>query len=143
MVFARLVTNLNVLMESVDRRTPQMTELFSGLNQLTSAVVGDGGQLAALLDSGDRAVQALAKVMTVSGDRFEKALVGLNDLTGTWIPQTKRFETFLGQFPDLADRINHSGRYGGFMMLYLCNFTLKAGELEANIFGPLHSPVCR
>ncbi len=29
------------------------------------------------------------------------------------------------------------------MMLYLCNFTLGAFGLDANIFGPpLHSPVC-
>ncbi len=26
------------------------------------------------------------------------------------------------------------------MMLYLCNFTLGAFGLDANIFGPLHSP---
>ena len=27
-------------------------------------------------------------------------------------------------------------------MLYLCNFTLEAAGLSANIFGPLHSPSC-
>ncbi|GEE00902.1 putative Mce family protein [Gordonia spumicola] len=142
-VFARLVSNLNTLMLTVDQRTPQLTELFTGLNRLTSAVIGDGGQLARLLDSGDRAVAALAQMMTTAGDSFVDSLTGLRRMTAAWIPQTRKFETFLSTFPGLADKINHSGRYGGFMMLYLCNFTLKASPVEANIFGPLHSPVCR
>nr|WP_202926736.1 MlaD family protein [Gordonia desulfuricans] len=142
-IFARLVTNLNVLMETAERRSPQMTELFTGLNQLTSAIVGDDGQLGALLDSGDRALSSLAQMMTAADGRFASTLTGLRDVTGSWIPQTAQFEKFLDQFPVMAGKINDSGRYGGFMMLYLCNFTLKAFDLEANIFGPTHSPVCR
>ncbi|GAB88333.1 MlaD family protein [Gordonia rhizosphera] len=141
-VFARLVTNMNELMTTIDQRSPQMTQLFTGLNQLTSAVVGDGGQFAALMDSGDAAVGALASMMTASGDSFGKTLNGLRDVTGSWIPNTAAFTGFLDQLPVMAKKISQSGRYGGFMMLYLCNFTLKAYTVEANIFGPLHSPVC-
>ena len=50
--------NLNTLMSTAD--SAQLTELFNGLGQLTSAVVGGDGQLTALLDSGDRAVASLA-----------------------------------------------------------------------------------
>ncbi|GAA3047273.1 MCE family protein [Gordonia defluvii] len=142
-VFARLVANLNSLMSTADARNAQLTELFAGLGSLTSAIVGDNGQLTALLDSGDRSVAALAQMMTTAGDSFARSLTGLRGVTAAWIPNTPAFETFLDRFPIMADRINHSGRYGGFMMLYLCNFTLKAWNVEANIFGPLHSPVCR
>ncbi len=142
-VFARLVANLNTLMSTADARNAQLTELFAGLGALTSAIVGDNGQFAALMNSGDRAVAALAGMMTTAGDSFAQSLVGLRGVTDSWVRQTPTFETFLKRFPIMADRINHSGRYGGFMMLYLCNFTLKAWNVEANIFGPLHSPVCR
>jgi len=142
-VFARLVANLSTLMSAADARNAQLTELFAGLGQLTSAIVGGDGQLTAMLDSGDRAVASLAQMMTTAGDSFSRSLTGLQGVTKAWIPNTPAFETFLERFPVMADRINHSGRYGGFMMLYLCNFTLKAWNLEANIFGPLHSPVCR
>ncbi|GED97796.1 MlaD family protein [Gordonia crocea] len=142
-VFARLVANLTTLMSTADARNAQLTELFAGLGSLTSAVVGDNGQFTALMNSGDRAVAALAEMMTTSGDSFARSLTGLQGVTKAWLPNTPAFETFLKRFPVMADRINHSGRYGGFMMLYLCNFTLKAWTVEANIFGPLHSPVCR
>lgn len=142
-IFARLITNLNELMSTMDAHNSQLTELFKGLSSLTSAVVGDNGQLAALLSSGDRAVSALAQMMTSAGGNFQQALTGLESVTAAWIPNTPAFTEFLRQFPILAGKINQSGRYGGFMMLYLCNFTLKAFNLEANIFGPLHSPVCR
>jgi len=142
-IFGRLVSNLNVLMSTADQRSGQLTELFDGLGQLTSAIVGDDGQFQRLLDSGDKAVASLASMMTAAGGDFQLALDGLTSVTDAWIPNTEKFNTFLDRFPVMADKINHSGRYGGFMMLYVCNFTLKAGDLEANIFGPLHSQVCR
>ncbi|UQE75928.1 MULTISPECIES: MlaD family protein [unclassified Gordonia (in: high G+C Gram-positive bacteria)] len=142
-VFARLVTNLNTLMTAAEEHSGELGDLFSGLGRLTSAIVGDDGDFTRLISSGDRALSALAQMMTAGGDSFAGALSGLTDVTAAWIPQTGKFETFLTRLPALADKLNHSGRYGGFMMLYLCNFTLKAGDLEANIFGPLHSPVCR
>ncbi|MEZ5210783.1 MlaD family protein [Gordonia sp. (in: high G+C Gram-positive bacteria)] len=142
-VFARLVTNLNTLMSAAEAHSGELNRLLSGLGGLTSAIVGDDGEFTRLISSGDRALSALAQMMTVANGSFAGALSGLNEVTAAWIPQTGKFETFLTRLPMLADKINHSGRYGGFMMLYLCNFTLKAGELEANIFGPLHSSVCR
>ncbi|MGB3709998.1 MlaD family protein [Gordonia sp. (in: high G+C Gram-positive bacteria)] len=142
-VFGRVVTNLNTLMLSADERTGQLNELFAGLGALTTSIVGDQGQLTALFDTGDRAVAALAQMMTSAGDDFTDALTGLKDVTGAWIPNTAGFQTFLERLPVMADKINHAGRYGGFMSLYMCNFTLKAGGLEANIFGTSHSKMCR
>ena len=142
-VFGQLIGNMTVLMSTVEERSPQMKQLFTGLGQLTNSIVGTDGQLGALLDSGDRAVGALAEMMTASQGQFVSTMNELRDVTGAWIPHTGAFNTFMDRFPVMAGKINNSGRYGGFMMLYLCNFTLKAFDLEANIFGPLHSPVCR
>lgn len=142
-VFARVVSNLDTLMRTADQRSGQLSELFAGLGGLTSAIVGDEGRLSALFDSGDRALAALARMMTAAGDDFRRALVGLKDVSGAWIPHTRQFETFLQKLPVMADKISHAGRYGGFMALYMCNFTLKAGPAEANIFGSSHSAMCR
>lgn len=142
-VFTQLITNLSAIAGTTAQRTPQLVDLFSGLSQLTSAIVGDNRQFTTLLDSGDRALSSLAQMMTAAGNDFPRALNTLRDVTAAWIPNTARFNDFLTNLPKIAGSINRSGRYGGFMMLYLCNFTLKAFDLEANIFGPLHSPVCR
>ena len=141
-VFTRLMSNLNILMATVDDRGPALTELFDGLGKLSATLIGDNGRLTALLDNGDKAVAALADMMTAAGDNFETSLKGLKNITSAWIPQTGEFTSFLKNFPMLATKLNQSGRYGGFMMLYLCNFTLEAQGLSANIFGPLHSPSC-
>ena len=141
-VFTRLMTNLTTLMTTVNDRDPALTELFNGLGQLSATLIGDNGQLTTLLDSGDKAVTALADMMTAAGDDFETSLKGLTNITSAWIPQTGEFTAFLKNFPMLSKKLNQSGRYGGFMMLYLCNFTPEAAGLSANIFGPLHSPSC-
>ncbi len=77
-------------------------------------MVGDNGQLATLLDSGgDRAVSALADMMTVAGDDFQKSMVGLEQVTASWVPNTPAFTGFLDRLPVMAEEINKSGRYGG------------------------------
>lgn len=141
-VFTRLITNLTGVLDVIDARTPELNRLITGLGDLTTAVVGDDGQLASLLDEGNQAIASLASMMTASGDSFGDSLTELEAITAAWVPETPAFEEFLERMPAFAESLNRSGRYGGFMMLYLCNFTLKAWDLEANIFGPLHSPTC-
>ena len=52
------------------------------------------------------------------------------------------FQALIDKLPPFADAINRSTSYGGFVSLYLCNFTLKIAKHEANIFGHRHSEVC-
>ena len=50
--------------------------------------------------------------------------------------------SLLTRLPEFGDAINRTSSYGGFVSLYLCNFTLKIAKHEANIFGHRHSEVC-
>ncbi|MCJ0901899.1 MCE family protein [Rhodococcus sp. ARC_M6] len=141
-VFAQLLTNLNTLLTSVDNRQPELIGLLDGLSQLSTSVVGENDQLATLLDQGNSTVASLAHIISSTNDTFGTAVQQLESVTASWIASTDEFNRLVTNLPKFADAANRIGSYGSFVSLYLCNFTLKAGDVEANIFGTTHSPVC-
>lgn len=141
-ILGEVVGNMTRLLGSVEGRRDELTTLVDGLAILGDSVVGDGGRLAQFLDSGSATIAELAAAMAGSDGSFGRTLDSFGAVTDTWIANTPEFEGMLQRLPNFADKINHTGRYGSFISLYLCNFTLKAGPAEVNIFGPTHSPVC-
>lgn len=141
-VFGTLLTNVSTMMASVNARQPKLAELLSGLQRLTAAVDGPNGQLALLLDQSNAVLTTLAATIADSGQAYGTAITDLNNALGTWQDNSPQFTEFLAKLPQFSDAINRSTSYGGFVSLYLCNFTLKIAKHEANIFGHRHSEVC-
>ena len=76
-------------------------------------------------------------------DRKGNGIAGATVTITTWQGDNAEFQALVDKLPSFADAINRSTSYGGFVSLYLCNFTLKIAKHEANIFGHRHSEVCR
>ncbi|MFF0815677.1 MCE family protein [Rhodococcus sp. NPDC003318] len=142
-VFEQLVDNMAALLGSVDARSPQLEELLVGLGTLTSTIVGNSDQLVALLDGGNRAIADLARVMLVSNGAFGQSITDLKSVTDAWIAATPQFNEFVASMPEFGGDLNRLTSYGSFVNLYLCNLTLEAGDMSANLFGTQHSQVCQ
>ncbi|MFC7446963.1 MCE family protein [Rhodococcus daqingensis] len=141
-VIEQLVDNLASLLGSVEARAPQLEQLLAGLSGLSTSVAGNSDQLIALLGDGNRAVAQMAQAMARSNGAFGRSVTDLKAVTDSWVANTDEFNAFVAQMPEFAATINRIGSYGGFVNLYLCNFTVKAGDVEANLFGTTHSQVC-
>ncbi len=141
-VFDTLVNNLSAMMRSVDSRQPQLAEMLAGLQRLSTVVTGPDGQLDLLLDQGNAALATLAATVSRSGATYGDAITDLKSMLGTWQGDSAEFQALVDKLPAFADAIDRSTSYGGFVSLYLCNFTLKIAKHEANIFGHRHSEVC-
>jgi phospholipid/cholesterol/gamma-HCH transport system substrate-binding protein len=142
-VFDDVITNLEQLVTVVDRRSDEVARLISGLGVVGQALAGDTGQLATLVDRGSSAVRSTAVLMSGAMAPLDTAVTDLRVMTDAWIPQTDNFNRTVAALPDLAHNINRIGDYGGWLNLYMCNFTIKSGEFETNIFGAAYSEVCR
>ncbi|BDB40456.1 MULTISPECIES: MCE family protein [Mycobacterium] len=140
-VFARLIDNLAALVQTVKVRQPRLEELLDGLHRLTSTVA-DGGKLELLIDQGNAVLATLGNTVAASGAAYATSVSELKTMLDTWEPSTDEFTRLLGNLPQFGDAINHTTSYGGFVSLYLCNFTIKISRHEANIFGRRHSEVC-
>ena len=83
-----------------------------------------------------------SETVSQSGASYGDAITDLKSMLGTWQGDNAEFQALIDKLPPFADAINRSTSYGGFVSLYLCNFTLKIAKHEANIFGHRHSEVC-
>ncbi|NCL74440.1 MCE family protein [Rhodococcus sp. YH1] len=142
-VFDSLVGSLETLVAVADRRGEDISRLLSGLAVVGDALAGDGEQLATLVDRGSTAVRSTAVLMAGAMAPLDRSVTDLRVMTDAWIPQTENFEQAVRRLPELADSLNRISDYGGWLNLYMCNFTIKAGDFETNIFGSTYSEVCR
>ena len=141
-IFTTLISNVSSLMRSANARQPQLEEMLGGLQRLTDTVTGPDGRLELLLDQSNAVLATLAATVTQSGAAYGEAITDLKSMLGVWETTTPEFEGLLGRLPGFADAINRASSYGGFMSLYLCNFTIKIARHEANIFGSRHTEGC-
>ncbi|MHC9290896.1 MCE family protein [Mycobacterium sp. LTG2003] len=141
-IFARLIDNMSTLMRTMHTRQPQMEEMLTGLNRLSAAVVAGDGQLGTLIDQGNAVLATLANTVNQSTTSYGDTITNLKAMLQTWEPNSDEFSELVGKLPQFGDAINRASSYGGFVSLYLCNFTIKIARHEANIFGNRHSEVC-
>jgi len=142
-VFTSLVANVSKLMGTVNTRQPELEQMLAGLQRLAATVSSGDGQLEALIDQGNAVLATLSGVVDQTGTDYGDTISNLRAMIDTWNDHTPEFTGLLGTLPQFADSVNRSTSYGGFVSLYLCNFTLKIAKHEANIFGHRHSEVCR
>lgn len=141
-IFTRLVQNMSALMRTVETRQPQLEELLGGLSRLSASATAGQDQLGLLLDQGNAVLATLANTVNQSTTAYGDSITNVKGMLDTWQPNTDEFTKLLSNLPQFADSVNRASSYGGFVSLYLCNFTIKISRHEANIFGRRHSEVC-
>lgn len=142
-IFTQLIDNMSTLMSTMHTRHPQLEEMLHGLNRLSAAVTSGDQQFGTLIDQGNAVLATLANTVNNSSAAYGDTITNLNAMLQTWQPNTEEFTKLLARLPEFGDAINRTSSYGGFVSLYLCNFTLKIRSHEANIFGYTHSEVCQ
>lgn len=142
-IFAHLIANMTTLLHDVSARGPQVQNMLAGLQRLSSSVLSGDDELSTLIDQGNAVLATLDNTVNQTGDAYGNTISGLKTMLDSWQGGTGEFTQLLGRLPEFADAVNRASSYGGFVSLYLCNFTIKIAKHEANIFGHRHSEVCQ
>lgn len=142
-VLADLIADLDSVLHTMNARGVDITRLITGLTEMSQVVADRNTEVITVLDDGSGAVVALAELMTNASDPLGSTTANLTATTDSWIPNTEKFDRTMSLLPELAQSINHLGDYGSWLNLYTCNFTLKAGDAETNIFGGTHTEICK
>lgn len=143
-VYVRLADNIEALGSTLVDRGPDLQELIRGLDTVSGALAdGDGRELALLLDRGGSSVATLAAMLDETDADLRASIEAARHTTDGWIPNTPAFDAALRQAPVFAREVNTIGQKGGFLSLYMCNFTVKQGDWEASLFGYRNSEACR
>lgn len=141
-VLTELIADLDSVVGTMNSHSEDIMRLVSGLTQMSKVVADRNAQLITVLDDGSETVNALSDLLTSGIGPIDTSLDDLDAMTDAWIPNTEQFDETMILLPELASSINHIGDYGGWLNLYTCNFTLKAGDMETNLFGGTHTKIC-
>lgn len=143
-VYLRLADNVAALNETLVGRGEDLQRLVRGLDMVSGALAdGDGSDLAVLVERGDRATATLAAMLHETEPDLRRSLDAARATTDGWIPHTPAFDAALAAAPTFAREVNATAQKGGFLALYMCNFTVKWDDWETSLFGYQNSRVCR
>lgn len=143
-VYVRLADNIEALGDTLTGRDEDLRRLVRGLDEVSGALAdGDGGDLALLVDRGGASSAALAAMLQETDRDLRTSVDAARYTTDGWVPRTDEFESTLGRVPTFARGVNALTRKGGFLSLYMCNFTVSWDGMQVNPFGHQNSEVCR
>ncbi|UVE93963.1 MlaD family protein [Dietzia sp. B32] len=143
-VYTRLADNVEALGDTLTGREGDLRRLVRGLDEVSGALADGGGRdLALLIDRGGASSAALAAMLEETDRDLRTSVDAARHTTDGWVPRTDEFESTLGRVPGFAREVNALTRKGGFLSLYMCNFTVSWDGMQANPFGHQNSEVCR
>ncbi|MDV8000020.1 MCE family protein [Rhodococcus sp. IEGM 1408] len=143
-VYSRLADNIVALNTTLTNREEDLQRLLNGLDTVSAALAEDGGNdLALLIERGDASTATLASMLRETEPDLRASVDATRLTTDGWIPNTPAFDTALGKAPLFAREVNAQAQKGGFLSLYMCNFTVKWDDWETSLFGYRNSEVCR
>lgn len=143
-VYVRLADSIEALNTTLVGRGGDMQELIRGLDTVSGALAdGDGQELALLIDRGGSSAATLAAMLDETDADLRASISATRHTTDGWIPNTPAFDAALKQAPVFAREVNAIAQKGGFLSLYMCNFTVKWDDWEASLFGYRNSEACR
>ncbi|MBB1032132.1 MCE family protein [Dietzia sp. SLG310A2-38A2] len=143
-VYTRLADNVIALNETLTDRGEDLQRLVRGLDMVSGALAdGDGGDLALLIERGDRSTATLTAMLRETEPDLRSSIDAARLTTDGWIPHTPAFDEALAAAPVFAREVNATGQKGGFLALYMCNFTVKWDDWETSLFGYRNSWSCR
>ena len=142
-IISDLVADLDAVLQTMTAHGDDISRLITGLTEMSQVVADRNASVITVLDDGAGAVAALTTLMTGTAEPLDVTVDRVNEMTDAWTANTTQFERTMTLLPTLARSINHLGDYGSWLNLYTCNFTVKAGDQEVNIFGDSYTEICR
>lgn len=140
---SRVVTGLGSLAGTMDERGPELIELIDGLDRLGGTLADRNAELIGLLDHGAATARDSTEILQGRVETLSDIVRRMRSMTGSWVDNTDEFDRTMGLLPEFAHKVNSIGDYGGWLELYICNLTAKAGDAEVNLLGTTHSEACR
>ena len=144
---ARVVDNVNLVLETAQSHRGEITRLISGLGSLTTGLARDRDRIATSLDSIARLSRTTADLVTEAGD----PLVDVATDSRSWFGYLASRQDLLARtgaaVPQQLDTYLRTLGYGSYLNVYVC--TLAAGlkgvptTLDLGVTGNKHSKRCR
>jgi phospholipid/cholesterol/gamma-HCH transport system substrate-binding protein len=117
-----VITNLNTVLETLDKRSGRFSGLIEQLRRVISGLSADRKPLGrSLVSIGDLA-EATSGLLKDARPPLKDDIAELTELTGTLNKNEKTVEGVLKRLPNKLDELTGTASYGSWFNFYLCDF---------------------
>ncbi len=126
-VIGQVIDNLNAVLETVNARDEQLSELVISLQQLVSGLAEDREPIGEALGSIAELTDVTAGFVGEARPALRDDIAALGDLSDNLDANADVVESFLQNWPGKLNTITRAATYGSWFQFYLCGLTGSVG----------------
>lgn len=126
-VIGQVIDNLNAVLETVNARDEQLSELVISLQQLVSGLAEDREPIGEALGSIAELTDVTAGFVDEARPPLRDDIAALGELSDNLDANEEVVETFLQNWPGKLNTITRAAGYGSWFQFYLCGLTGSVG----------------
>ncbi|MEU3273695.1 MCE family protein [Saccharomonospora sp. NPDC006951] len=135
-VIGEVIDNLNSVLETVNARTPQLSDLIVRLQQFVSGLSSDREPIGQAIESLGELTRTTAGLLDEAREPLKQDIEALGALTGNLNDSEAVVEHFIQFLPEKASRMAATADYGSWFNFFLCEL-----EGSVQIPGLMEAPV--
>lgn len=120
-VIGQVIGNLNSVLTTVNKRTPQLDQLIVRLQKLVSGLAKDKDPIGQSIDALGGLAQTTAGLLQEGREPLKQDIKALGELTGNLNEQEQVVEHFIQFLPVKARRMAATADYGSWFNFFMCS----------------------
>ena len=139
-----LITNLDVVLSSLDAHDTQLRAAITQLRTLVGGLAADRDPIGSSLGDISRLAGTLATLFAQAKDPLAGTLAELDGVSATLNRNSAKVNQTLNLLPDAYNRLDRVASHGSFFNFYLCSVQVLVGSDQHPIKSPkIQSPQAR
>ncbi|MDX6584693.1 MAG: phospholipid/cholesterol/gamma-HCH transport system substrate-binding protein [Solirubrobacterales bacterium] len=131
-VIGQVITNLNVVLGTLDQHRDQLSNTVLDLQRLVSGLARDRGAIGDSLSRINGAAGSVANLLSDARPDLRGTITQTNRLATLLDDNRATVDGYLGKLPGDYARLARAGAYGSFFNFYLCGVRLKLDGPDGN-----------
>ncbi|MCI2418056.1 MCE family protein [Saccharopolyspora sp. K220] len=136
-VIGQVIDNLNAVLGTVNARGPQLGELITAMQQLTSGFAEARQPIGEAIAALDELSHTTAGLLEQARPPLRSSIAELNRVTTVLNAEQPKLERDLQTIPDRLNSLTRTVSYGSWFNFYLCRISGTVGISELNITVPI------
>ena len=145
-VIGQVINNLNGVLDTVNQRDQQLTELIGQLRRVVSGLAEDRDSIGSAITAMDGLTNSTADLLQDARPGLQADINGLGELSKNLNGNQELVDRVLKNMPNKFETLGRTASYGSWFNFYLCGTTGNVGVGDVNVplpVMPVTQPRCQ
>ncbi|MGA6163557.1 MCE family protein [Amycolatopsis magusensis] len=139
-VIGEVITNLNGVLDTINQRTPQLSDLIATLQRLVSGLAEDRKPIGDAIDSLGGLAETTSGLLTEAREPLKNDIAALGELTQNLNENEPLVEHFIQFLPHKVATLSRTADYGSWFNFFACEVSGSV-SLPPLISQPINLPI--